>query len=232
MSKTQFEVPLHGSRLNNYLSDLGITSPKLTQHNFAERVGELLGLSGSLALSNAPLKVKGTHKVKNDNGVQALFLEQHSQMLQFIANCFDRSDSRKRFQLPIVTEETEKPMAEFKRFYINVENELAGQVFRLHALIKDAVSDISPSLKQLCTLDTALNETINSNIRKAFNSIPYHVEQRFHYWQQQIFESFDVAMASFSQELKQLLITELDARLQPTYGLVEAVNEQVSTRND
>ncbi|MCR8921627.1 DUF3348 domain-containing protein [Dasania sp. GY-MA-18] len=232
MTKPALHTNRKGSRLSNYLSSLGVSQHKPSQQNFAERVGELIGLPGSLVLSSAPLKVKPQPAASSDQGIQDLFLEQHNQLVQFIAACFDGSETRRRFQLPSIHQDTEKPLTDLKRFYINVQTELAGQVYKLHILIKDAAADISPHLKQLCTLDSAMSDILSNHIKRSFSSIPNHLDQRFQYWQQHSDDNFESAISNFCQELQQLLLAELDARLQTTYGLIEAVNEQVSTSND
>ena len=88
-----------------------------------------------------------------------------------------------------------------------------------------------------------MQEILSGQLRKAYSQIPAVVAQRYQHWQQQFSavnsdeqnDAISTAIEQFCQELRQLLLTELDARLQTTYGLIEALNQQalqITTGND
>ncbi|MGK0441438.1 MAG: hypothetical protein ACJA0N_001236 [Pseudohongiellaceae bacterium] len=245
MSKAKLQPPRNGSRLTHYLTDLGLSNKMPSHKNFAERVGSTIGLPGSLILSNAPGKPNKTasHTLSKttQKTIQESFLQHHSKLIQFISNCFDRSETRRRFQLPNINTEdfisNEKTLASYQRFYITLQTELSSKINALHSLISDAVSDTTAELNHLCTLDGTLGETLKTHQRKAYSSIAPFLATRFDYFKP-LAASVDTPnqtnefIIQFGEELKQLILTELDARLQATYGLIEALNEQVTTPND
>ena len=245
MSNTQLQPPRNGSRLTHLLTDLGLSNKMPSHKNFAERVGSTIGLPGSLILSNAPTKPNKTDAVKlaanTQKAIQEQFLTQHSKLIQFIGDCFNRNEKRKRFQLPCINNHDfihdEKTLAIYQRFYITLQTELNSQANALHSVIRDAISDTTTELNHLCALDKVMSETLSTHQRKAYASIAVFIQKRFDFYTPLCASVSDTDkpeefIIQFNEELKQLILTELDARLQPTYGLIEALNEQVTTSND
>ncbi|WP_339673734.1 DUF3348 family protein [Dasania marina] len=250
MTKPALHATRNGSRLSHHLAELGFNSQVPSHKNFAERVGQLIGLPGSLALSALPLKPvtnSSNPSSEKTQAIQANFLQQHNELIQFIGKCFDNSETRRRFRLPEVDTDSfldsKSTQVLYQRFYIAMQTELASKAYSLHSLVRDAATDCSPALKQLCTLDKAMQEILSGQLRKAYSQIPAVVAQRYQHWQQQFSavnsdeqnDAISTAIEQFCQELRQLLLTELDARLQTTYGLIEALNQQalqITTGND
>jgi hypothetical protein len=94
-------------------------------------------------------------------------------------------------------------------------------------------------MKQLVALDVAIANTIAANTRQVFSTIPKLLRIRFNqllklHGQQRI--ELDLAgspivpwLHDFLFEMRQVLLAELDVRLQPTLGLIEAFDEESLT---
>ncbi len=148
----------------------------------------------------------------------------------------------------------------FHRFHAAHQREMHWHLRNLQASVRNAVSTASPALKQLALLDAAFDEILQERSRKLFNIIPNLLHKRFtqlyeahqHSRPASVpVESAPVAstpvdrapvdpslwlrpggwLARFCAELQDFLLAELDVRLQPVLGLVDALRHEVHTHS-
>ena len=150
--------------------------------------------------------------------------------------------------------ETLRAFEPYHRFYAAHQREIDFKVQSLHLIVRDMASGSSKELAQLAALDSALGEVLSVHIRKLFAVTPKLLGKRFGYLmqeqllqeqqfqeqlsQEQLFEQQQADDPSlwvkpggwldkFYKEMQGMLLAELDVRLQPVLGLVEALNQQV-----
>ena len=242
MTQATAPVSLNGSRLVRFLSDLSVAGVEVSHKHFAERLGGLIDLSDSISLSTAHggLSAMAVPAPSADGKAAAgeylrqEFLDTHTSAVQFIIKSFVADGAANWLKLP--SEETSiASIAKYDpylQFYSAHQREMDFKVKRLRADVRTTISDLSPKLAQLSTLDEALEKTLSTHSRKLFAGVPRLLEQRFHFLLVES-ESSSLGVANlgdFYKEMQGLLLAELEIRLQPVLGLIEALNEEIDTR--
>ena len=89
----------------------------------------------------------------------------------------------------------------------------------LRSSVRQALSTRTPALAQLAALDAVLDGMLVDREQKLMSAVPVFLERRFEALRRQQSVGWpDV----FDEEMRQLLLAELDDRLQPVAGSVEA----------
>jgi len=113
-------------------------------------------------------------------------------------------------------------LSAYLRFYALQQSEMESRIVQLHTRIRRELTAQSPSLAQIAALDGKLNEVLASYSRKTLGVIPVLLRKRFNY----LFNEYKTekeAVAAFLREMQTVLLAELDIRLQPTLGLIDAL---------
>ena len=128
----------------------------------------------------------------------------------------------------------------FGDFYVALQGRLTAKIHHLHDQIGDAISGICHELAQLAILDKAMGQALIGQHRQLFDVIPKLLGKRFG----RLFDEHlselpgkplvrDVErwmdaggwLSAFSREMQEMLLSELEIRLQPTLGLIDALSE-------
>lgn len=151
-------------------------------------------------------------------------------------------------------------LSAYLRFYQLYQSEMESRILPLHKRIRQQLTQQSSSLAQLAALDAKLGDILTSYSRKSLRAITTLLSQRFHYLgfdgvdsqtetnQTQTNEiqskhlenttsNSDNAhlnnhLQPFLNEVKSIMLAELDTRLQPTLGLIEALSIELSVKKE
>jgi hypothetical protein len=96
--------------------------------------------------------------------------------------------------------------------------ETAIEPFRAH--VRQALATASPRLAKLAALDATLERLLGGREQRLLSGVPAFLKARF---EQLRHTRPDDWPEPFEQELQQALVAELDLRLQPVTGLIEAL---------
>lgn len=131
----------------------------------------------------------------------------------------------------------------YRRFHHAHQREIEGLVRPLRAKVRDVLATASPALRQLATLDAALDGILSERESVLLSSLPLLLAKRFEQSlanhrqrlaQAPVADNVDSWMKAggwlgqFCKELQAVLIAELDMRLQPTLGLLEALTSDTT----
>jgi len=126
----------------------------------------------------------------------------------------------------------------YQRFYMNRQGNLDIKVHHLRSEIRDAISGISPALAQLAGIDKALSDSLSDASREIFTVVPKLLGKRFSHLvdiQRTDFpdkpEVIDFEqwmkpggwISTFCIEMRELLLAELEVRLQPVVGMIDSL---------
>ena len=129
--------------------------------------------------------------------------------------------------------------APYRRYHQAHQRHQEQAVGALRATLRAAAARISPQLKQLAALDAAYEAILGEREATLLATIPSLLEKRFHtlrrahqHVQLQPPRADDPShwmrpggwLARYSHEMNQVLLAELDLRLQPAVGLLEAIH--------
>ncbi|MCW5652635.1 DUF3348 family protein [Hydrogenophaga sp.] len=118
--------------------------------------------------------------------------------------------------------------------HLELQRQMELRVDALRDHLRQTLSQTSPPLARLALLDTLLNEALGVREQRLFGALPQLLERRFALRQQQARQTDDGPpregwLADFVKEWQAVLLAELDARLQPVVGLVEALRNHTGT---
>lgn len=132
----------------------------------------------------------------------------------------------------------------YRRYYLAHQRDMDTRIGVLRVRARDVLTQTSGALAKLAALDGVYDATLKETEGKLLSTIPALLEKRFH----QLRSAHQQRMADapqldkpapaqtagswaqhFCQDMQAVLLAELDVRLQPTLGLVEAYNQELCT---
>jgi hypothetical protein len=129
----------------------------------------------------------------------------------------------------------------YRRYYQAQQREMELNVDSLRKRVREALAQGSPGLQPLAALDGALDTILCARESRLLATLPTLMEKRFGHLLQAHQQHLSATqqtdqparwlqaggwLARFCQELHTVLLAELDLRLQPTLGLVEALQNE------
>ncbi|EXI82488.1 MAG: hypothetical protein AW10_00596 [Candidatus Accumulibacter appositus] len=188
---------------------------------------------------------KETDATEPTESIVAEFLTVRTKLVESIVNSFSHGAGASWLGFPKVTASTPaEELTSYKRyqqFYANQQREIALRINTLRANVRLAVSGRSSRLARLVVLDSGLDEAFSAPAQKLFAEVPRLLGKRFDDLYQshletiaggeadddpQLWSQAGGWLAQFSGEMQEALLAELEARLQPVLGLMEALKEE------
>lgn len=251
MSKPSGRHSPKSSRLLRYLDELEVLAGQPPEHQFGSRLGRLIDLSDSIALADTLRQVSRKQSAafevaedKRGEGLKASFLEVRTSMVAFIARSFvvttDAAEPAPPFNLPRPSEQiySDDGFKPYQRFYALHQSEMELHINRLLVATREQVVNVNPALARVVTLDAALFETLQGYCRKQLAQVSGLLAKRFYCLRDTALKSeaqdesqadtddyllmSDSWLVPFYREMQNTLLAELDLRLQPLLGLIEA----------
>jgi len=254
------QFALHGLRLVRALSELATTNVEFSHRHFSARLGLLIDFGESMRLSTLhsqlgrmvlePTSISSV-TIKDD------FLRVRLALVESVVGSFVPG-SGTRIKLPTLN--TGTPIDKltgfepYHRFYAAHQREFESRIRALQCDVRDAVRGLSAEMMQLAALDEEIRDALSVHIRKQLAVIPQLLGKRFDFLLQEIQQGSAATgttyglehqtdedilnawtapsgwLGRFSNEMQGLLLAELELRLLPVLGLVEAAHEQVGRR--
>ncbi|SFC62826.1 Protein of unknown function [Polaromonas sp. OV174] len=251
-------INFNSSRLIRFLADLAIADGAESKQTFPQRLGQWVSFTDANTLYTAlgskaaqatvkPSKAQAGAKSAAYLVVNEELTRVRTALVDLIKRSCSPALGTARINFPTPTSDTPPEIAAsylpFHRFYLALQRDMDARVAPLRVMVRDTLMTASPALKQLAALDTALDGILGDRERRLFGAVPLLLEKRFEQLrkvhQQQLVGSGktdDPAtwmeprawLADFRDELVEILLAELDVRLQPTMGLIEAFSNEVN----
>ena len=237
------------SRLVHTLSGLGVAGGAAPRKGFADKLAELIDLSGAIALSESLRGLRRINKMDTEtNGdAQTQFMARRAEMIEAIAASFTLdpeaiANSPAGFILPSPNADTfgddAAGYAPYQRFYALHQSEMDHRVISLRGLLRKQLAARSEALAQLTALDTMMETTLSDYSRRSLAALPKLLAQHF-FALRRAQQSVDAEVGQpssaeqwladggwlyqFHRDMQTLLLAELALRLQPLQGLLEAL---------
>lgn len=228
----------NSSRLVRVLADLDIPGGADGKQSFAERLAQWLDFTDAISLSAAlkPVAARGGDGPAGEPcskmaAVQAEVARVQAALIQSIgSNEALRGDGVADF-------------SPFHRAYLAQQRSMDGSIGPLRAKVRSALSGLSPALGQLAALDAVMEETLRARERNLFMGLPLLLERRFEQLRRghlallaearvedrpELWTQPGGWLARFRGDMQNVLLAELDLRLQPVLGLIEATGNKVT----
>ena len=139
--------------------------------------------------------------------------------------------------------EADAGYAPYRQRYLDRQRHMELTIGPLRAQVRQALSRASPQLGQLATLDAVLDQTLGGREQKLLSTVPVLLERRFEHLRKTHQLGLDPAqqddpalwaqaggwLDDFGKEMQAVLLAELEVRLQPVEGLMEAFSNELET---
>jgi hypothetical protein len=252
MARVLPRTNFHSSKLIRCLADLDVLDTAESGNAFAEKLGQWIHFTDAIALSgvhgdSVAAPSKAPPKAGQNSACVAAGVELE-RVQTFLVNSITKGCSPNPGNTLIKLPEPilELPLniatayAPYRRFYEAYQRDMEASIQPLRANVRAAVAKASPRLRKLADLDATLGKILRDRESKLLAKVPALLKKRF----EQLFKAHQQRLADtrqaddpagwmkaggwlarFCKDLQMLLLAEVELRLQPTMGLIEAFKQ-------
>ena len=255
MTRALPRAHLHSSRLVRFLSENGMLDAVPSSEDMGQKLGDWLDFRQAIALhgllnpETSADQILPAH-VRRAGLMSAEALARHfdkvkASLEQSIAQGAPSGTGLARIEMPPATlDEPIEPKIAFepyRRFYAAHQRQMETVVRTLRAQLRGQLAQSTPALQQLAALDASFENILSEREAMLLGKVPKLLEKRFsqalkQHLKKQAEASAEDANAPplkpdawllpWRQQLRTALLAELDTRLQPALGLLEAFNQE------
>jgi hypothetical protein len=246
MTRALTRTHFHSSQLIRTLADLAVLETAGPATAFGEKLGLWIDFADAIALTG----VLNANNLDARSAVQATagvsVAEEFAKSRASLEGAIRKSSSpntgrtRAELSLPTLDEPLEdaKLYTPLRRYHQAHQRDMENSVRSVRARVRDGVAMAAPHLQQLVALDAAYEGILSEREARLLANLPSLMEKRFNhlrkaYMQTQPAEDQPALwmkpgawLARFCTELQTVLLAELDLRLQPAVGLLEALHSE------
>lgn len=244
MTRALTRTNFHSSQLIRTLADLAVLESAVPAAAFGEKLGLWIDFADAIRLTG----VLNANNLVAPSAVQAVvgvsifdeFAKTRARLEGAIAKSSLPNTGRTRAELslPTLDEPLQDPKvyAPLRRYHLAHQRDMENSVRSVRVGVRDGVAAAAPQLRQLVALDAAFESILIEREARLLSIIPSLMEKRFNqlrkaYLQTQpaddkpaLWMKPGAWLARFCIELQTVLRAELDLRLQPAVGLLEALH--------
>lgn len=205
------------SRFVSLLSHLTNLDFDVSPEQFSERLSLFIKLGDAIKLSDALYeagKAEVDDTVSTRDNIRMIFLRRRSALVSALLNAPLPGDK--------------EGIAVWQKKYGALQSTLEAQVAQLRQRIREWMSGKSEALSRLSLLDAAMEASLSSHSRSLFAAVPRMLPNRYSTLQTKHPDSWHYG---FSREVHSLLLAELELRLQPLMGLLEAIEDADASKH-
>lgn len=249
MTRTRPHSRIHSTRLVRFLSDNGMFDAASAPEDVGQRLADWLHFRQAIVLHGVlhPQSQATPAPPTRTPRLSAAALRQHvtrvrAALEQSIQQGAPAGSGLARIDMPaaVLDEPIEVKTAfePYRRFLTAHQRQMETVVRNLRAQVRAQLNQSSPALQQLAALDAAFENTLSEREAMLLGKVSRMLEKRFVQALKQHLKnnpddpdkpSTDKALAwllPHRQAMRTALLAELDTRLQPTLGLLEAFHAE------
>ena len=244
MARGSPRTSFDSSKLIRALSDLVSTDVAASRQSFADRLGQWLDFADAIALFsalNGSTDAAGSPAAAEHQALQGEFTRVRSALLESINTDGVLTPGKARIKLPApawhASTEGAADYLPYHRYYLAHQRDMGAAIAPLRASVRAGLAQRSPALRQLAALDGVLDQALAPRERSLLANVPQLLGRRF----EQLHQAHRNALTTpddparwlqpgawlhtFCQDMRAVLLAELELRLQPVAGLMDALNE-------
>ncbi len=194
----------------------------------AERLGQWLGVADVIALRAAHQAIAAPGPA-HPEARRAAIVDMEQELLRVWAT-LERSIAARDAG---ATREPDTGYAPYHRRYLDHQRRMAMATDELRDLARRVLAAASPRLAQLAELDAVLERMLGARAQQLLSSVPLLLKDRFEQLRRQHAGDTPGAppqgawLDTFAGEFQEVLRAELELRLQPVAGMIEALGNEV-----
>lgn len=237
MTSTTSSLALQGTHLVRILSELAAADVMPSHRQFVARLGRYVSIHDSITLSGvlvAPVAADFQPEPVSAAEVSELFRRARRDLVVAIVQGFAPGA---RIPVPVMPEvnlsDLQAAYEPWQRFYAAHQRELDAGVQRLQAQVRDRVGWMSAELARLVALDRVMGGILAAPARQLMGVTPRLLQRRFEllYGEAQADGGDPVGWhEAFCRELQGVLLAEVEVRLLPIVGLIEAAETEAAEK--
>lgn len=251
MPRASTRKNFHNSNFIRVLSDLALVEAFEPGVAFAEKLGAWLSLDDAITL-HAVHVTGSTTPLSRSGATGTITLNEEFTRLRTRLGKLDAPTestrlSSTRRNAPSTPSDEPLDLATshdpYRRYYLAQQREMEASIHPFRVKVREVLASTSPTLAKLAALDAVFDSSLCDRERKLFSRVSSLLEKRFkqlHQTHQQALAGTPEAdnpvlgmnardwLAHFWQEFQAVILAELDARLEPTLGLIEALNHEMT----
>ena len=240
---------LNSARLVRVLANLGVADVVESKQSLAERLGQWLDFTDAMALFSALNgNVPETLTKASGGSVQGDFARVRTALADSITMDGVLNPGRARIKLPTPAPnapvESAADFSPYHRYYQAHQRDMNAAIGLLRANARAVLASGSPALQRLAALDAVLEQALATRERNLLATLPLLLAKRFgHLYKahQEVLGDRLVLddpemwmrpggwLAMYCRDMQAVLLAELEVRLQPVAGLIEALGNEVTT---
>jgi hypothetical protein len=239
------------SRLVGLLSEWVPEEAPASREDFAQRLSQWLAVSDAITLRAAhqsippvaggrPARSSADTPAATPSTTTAALGEHVQRVRTGLVKAITASPSpstrapRERYPAPPV--EAASPddgFAPFQQRYLDLQRQMALQIEALQGQVRRALTKASPRLAPLAAFDAVLEQMLGAREQKLMGTVPQVLERRFEQLRARHSPEPDTGgppqawQQAFGKDMEAALLAELEVRLQPVTGMMEALNNEV-----
>jgi hypothetical protein len=182
--------------------------------DFAERLSLWVNAFDAIRLQAVHQAIQSSEPVRASAAAspQARSLAEHFQQVRTALASAIAQD------LPDAAEAAEAGYAPYQRRHLELQRRMELMTGPLREHVRHALARASTRMRQLAVLDAALEQVLAPREQALLASVAARLQARFEQRRQ------DGALDGFINDWRQALLAELDLRLEPVAGLVDALS--------
>ncbi|MFC7513733.1 DUF3348 family protein [Herbaspirillum sp. GCM10030257] len=253
MTRVLPRTNFHSSELIRCLTDLAIADPAEPENAFAEKLGLWIHFTDAITLSAVHgdgIASSPGRRLQSRSVTRIDLNTEFDRVREFLVNSIRKSclPASGKTHIALPTPKLELPIdlvaayVPYRRFYEAHQRDMELSIQPLRVNAREALAQASSALKKLAELDAALEKILRDREAKLLPKLPVLLKKRFEHLfkahQQMLVDTQQADdpanwtqaggwLARFCNDMQRLLLAELDLRLQPTLGLIEAFNSKI-----
>ena len=225
MTRSSPGTNFNSSRLVRFLAELSSVDAAESKQAFAERLGLWLNFADAITLHAA----HGSASAAADRAASTALADEFATARTAWACSIAASCSAQADQWAVAAADSDGAAiyAPYRRYYSAQQGEMEVAIRPWRNKARQALAQAGGKLGQLAALDGALDKILGARERQLLATVPALLEKRFTLLASAHRQRLTAAgLADFGKELEMVLLAELDLRLQPTVGLIEALSNE------
>lgn len=224
-----------------------------SRQDVAERLGLWLDVFDGITLHAAHQSIKTLDEDKpsdapltKSSALEEEFHKVRTALVKTITTSSELPASGKRVRnlvpQPEAAATTDAGYAPYHQRYLDQQRQMALRIDALRAYVRQAIAKVSPQLGQLAGFDAVMDQMLGGREKKLLATVPVLLERRFGHLR----KTHQLALVAaqqqddpalwaqpggwldvFGKELQEVLLAELEVRMQPVVGLIEAFSNEV-----